>query len=143
MHSRQATPELIRALNDRSRIVRHAALRALGEIGDERVYPLLLNALEHRARWSTFWAAESVLAAGAAKAPLLVERLTQVHDLHIRAIYAHLLGLLRDSAAGLYLIPLLHVPEPRLCIAAIDTLSIIGGIEIAGRSPALLDEPHW
>lgn len=143
MHSRQATPELIRALNDRSRIVRHAALRALGEIGDERAYPLLLNALEHRARWSTLRAADSVLAAGAAMAPPLVERLTQVHDLHIQAIYVCLLGLLRDPAAVPHLTPLLHVPEPRLCIAAIDTLSVIDGIEIAGRSLALLDEPHW
>ena len=143
MHSRQAVPELIRALNDRSRIVRHAALRALGEIGDERAYPLLLNALENRARWSTLWVADSVLAAGAGMTPLLVERLTQVHDPQIRAIYARLLGLLRDPAAGPHLIPLLDVPEPRLRIAAIDTLSVIGGIDIAGRLRALLDEPHW
>ncbi|MCS6881576.1 MAG: HEAT repeat domain-containing protein [Oscillochloridaceae bacterium] len=143
MRSRQAVPELIAALNDRSRIVRHAALRALGEIGDERAYPFLLQALETPARWSPLRAADSVLAAGAAIAPLLIERFAAVREPQIRAVYVRLFGLLRDPAAMPLLLPLLDAPELPLCIAAIQALSAIGDAEAASRVRMMLSDPRW
>lgn len=143
MHSRGAVPELIRALGDRSRVVRHAALRALGEIGDERAYPFLLQALEDPARWSTLWAADSVLAVGPAIAPLLVERLAMLADPQARVVHVRLLGLLRDPAASPQLLPLLDAPETPLRVAAINALGAIGDAESAGRLRALLEDAHW
>ncbi len=143
MHSRQAVPDLIQALNDRSRVVRHAALRALGEIGDERAYPFLLRALEDPARWSALWAADSVVAAGAAMTPLLLERFASLQDPQTRTIYARLFGLLRDPAAAPQILPLLDAPETPLRVAAINALGAIGGAESASRLRALLDDAHW
>lgn len=142
MHSRRAVPGLIRALNDRSQIVRNAALRALGELGDERSYPFLLNALEDQARWSPRWAADSVLAAGSAIAPLLVERFAILRDPQIRMIYVRLFGLLRDPAVSQHLLPVLDAPEIPLRTAAINTLSAIGDAELASRLQVMLDDPH-
>lgn len=143
MHSRGAVPELIRALSDRSRIVRHAALRALGEIGDERAYPFLLRALEDPARWSAHRAADSVVAAGAAMTPLLLERFASLQDPQTRIIYVRLFGLLRDPAAAPQLLLLLDAPETPLRVAAINALGAIGGAEVAARLRALLDDAHW
>ncbi len=99
MHSRRAVPDLIRALNDRNRTVRNAALRALGELGDERAFPFLLKALEDQTRWSTLWAAHSVLAAGPAIVPPMHERLTSLRDPQLRALYLCLVSLLGDPSA--------------------------------------------
>ncbi len=143
MHSRGAVPELIRALSDRSRIVRHAALRALGEIGDERAYPFLLRALEDPDRWSVHRAADSAVAAGAAMTPLLLERFASLQDPQTQIIYVRLFGLLRDPAAAPQMLPLLDAPETPLRVAAINALGAIGGAESASRLRALLDDAHW
>jgi hypothetical protein len=143
MHSRRAVPGLIRALNDRSQIVRNAAVRALGELGDEQSYPFLLNALEDQAHWSTFWVADSVLAAGSAIVPLLVERFAMLRDPQLRTVYVRLLGLLRAPEVSDHLLLLLDAPEIPLRIAAINTLSAIADAEIVSRLRVMLDDPHW
>lgn len=143
MRSRRAVPELIRALNDRSRIARHAALRALAEIGDERAFPFLLQALEAPARWSPLQAADSILAAGPAIVPLLIERFATVRAPQIQIVYLRLFGLLRDPAAMPLLLPLLETSELPLRIAAIHTLSAIGDAEAASRMRLMLSDPHW
>ncbi len=143
MHSRRAVPGLIRALNDRNQSVRHAALRTLGELGDEQAYPFLLDALEAPARYAPYWAADSVLAAGSAIVPLLVARFATLRDPQIRMLYVRLFGLLRDPAVSQHLLPLLDAPDISLRIAAIKTLSAIGDAEFVGRLHLMLADPHW
>lgn len=92
---------LIKAVNDSSEDVRHASMRALGQIGEETAVQALTDQFTYYGKGEGAWAALDALAriAHPSSAPLFKERLTD-RDPWIRRAAAEGLGRLRDQSAA-------------------------------------------
>lgn len=140
MRSNEATLLLTHTLDDRNRDVRIGALRALGEIGDVRSFDRLLAAMKDERRWEPVLIAEVVLELGPqVSGPILqLMRLTEDHSL--QAGCSRLLGLLREPAAVVSLLPLLAVDDELLRLEAVRALGLIGDSRVTSSlMPSLQD----
>jgi HEAT repeat protein len=95
-----AADTLIKAVNDSNADVRHAAMRALGMLGDERAVVALTEQLTFYGRGEGAWSALDGLAriAHPSSIPVFTARLTD-RDPHLRRAAAEGLGRAGDKAA--------------------------------------------
>jgi HEAT repeat protein len=138
MRSAIVVPALLRAAVDRESNVRIAALRSLGEINDERAYPLLLAAMEDRA--TSVRSVDIVLAIGPAISPYLLARFESLSDAGARTLYVRLLGLLQEPAALDILLPLAHGADIDLRLEVIIALGAIGDARAVSALQPLLGD---
>ncbi len=128
------------ALGDRDSRISGAAVRALGDLGDEWAIDLLLKALrEERAPRSRIAAQVERLAPipGAALLPLLRDK-----DPVVRFWGATLLAPYPELG-GASLVMLTQDPDPNVRAAAVETLGARSGDAAAGATLALLHDPIW
>ena len=136
-----AAPRLLRtALGDRDPRISAAAVRALGDLGDEWAIDLLLDALrEERAPRSRIAAQLERLAPtpGAALLPLLRDR-----DPAVRFWGATLLAPYPELGSA-SLVMLTQDSDPNVRAAAVETLGHRSGDAAAAATLALLHDPVW
>jgi len=136
-----AAPRLLRAaLRDRDPRISAAAVRALGDLGDEWAIDLLLEALrEERAPRSRIAAQLERLAPapGPALLPLLRDK-----DPVVRFWGATLLAPYPERG-GASLVMLTQDSDPNVRAAAVETLGVRSGDAAAAATLALLHDPVW
>ncbi len=140
MRSGRATLPLTEALNDRNRDVRLGALRTLAVIGDPASYEDVLAAMRDETQWESSVIAEIVLTLGTPISLPILERMRSTPELILKAGYVKSLGLLREHAAVVSLLPLLQDDE-HLRLEAIHALGHIGDGRVALGLVSYLCDP--
>ena len=143
MGSARAVPDLLRALDDRSRDVRMAVARSLGRIGaTDAIGPVMAAAVDGRLPRDV--AKLALLDVGADAVPELLA-LTEQTESPVRASAVELVGLLGSARDGAGILPLLHDPAAAVRVAAAGALGRLGAAEardalvqaLADRVPAV------
>lgn len=142
MRSARATFPLTHTLDDANREVSLASLRALGEIGDPRSYDRLLAAMEDETRWESILIAEVVLQLGPPVSAPILKQMRSTNDVALQAGYARLLGLLREPAAVVTILPLLNVDDELLRLEAVRALGLIGDSRVIAALLPRLEDRH-
>jgi HEAT repeat protein len=138
-----ALEPLAKALEDSNKWVRWAALEALGELGDRRAVPVILQFLKKREPygWGRRVAANAL---GNINDPAAVEALIDMlkeDDPYVRRNAAYALGKLKDERAILPLIELLKDSNEWLRKSVQTVLVKMAGGSIAGSTPR--DYQSW
>ncbi|MEJ7900439.1 MAG: HEAT repeat domain-containing protein, partial [Thermomicrobiales bacterium] len=140
MRSGRATLPLTEALNDRNRDVRLGALRSLASIGDPASYEDVLAAMRDEMKWESSVISEIVLTLGTPICLPILERMRSTPELILTAGYVKSLGLLREHAAVVSLLPLLEDNE-HLRLEAIHALGHIGDGRVVPGLVSYLCDP--
>jgi len=120
----EVTPELLRALDDRKRIVRTAAARALGRLqAEEATVPLVEAFVEHRVPRGV--AGDALLRIGSKIAPQLRD-LAGSPEIELQATALTLLGLVGDAGDSDVALERLQDPAADVRVAAAEALGRIG-----------------
>jgi HEAT repeats len=124
MGSSRAVPDLLRALNDRSRDVRMAAVRSLGRLGaTEAIGSLVAAGVDGRVPRDV--ANLALLDIGSSAVPELLA-LTQQTEPAVRASAVELIGLLGSASDADPILELLTDPAASVRVAAVGALGRLG-----------------
>jgi HEAT repeat protein len=124
---------LIKAINDSSEQVRHASMRALGQIGEENAVKALTDQFTYYGKGGSAWAALDALAtiAHPSSVPLFKERLSD-RDPWIRRAAAEGLGRAREQSAVEALQGEASGDESEMVRAAMSfALKLLGRVHVA------------
>ena len=123
----ETVPVLIGAIEDRSRYVREAALRALGRVGDPQVLPLLGELFRAAVRVPPGVVHDVLLSFGAAAAPTFADALhSEQESVRVASCYG-VAAVCEPEQARAELAPLLADPEAPVRAAAAEALGQVGG----------------
>ena len=136
-------PDLLRALDDRDRIVRVALIRALGEIGDREALVALVRRLGERSPTVVRQVEQVFLERGREVVPEIVAYAKATRTLRGRRAAVEVLGLLRAPEAADLLLTLVHDPDRELRTRAVKAAAAIGDPRFLAAFHALLGDPNW
>jgi HEAT repeat protein len=143
LRARSALPRLLRATKDRSKLVRLAALRAIGDIGDQAAVASVLPLLDDPSP-SIVRAVQAILVTRSKD--LLEDVLRFVRDTRSsRALRAatEVLAIVRRPESTDVLLDLLEHPDPEIRIKATRAGAAIGDPRFLEPFQALLGHSRW
>jgi HEAT repeat protein len=135
--------ELIRRLDDPSRSVRIALIRALGEIGDRQALVTLVRRLGERSPTVVRQVEQVLIERGREIVPEIVAYATTTQRLSARRAAVEVLGFLRAPLAADLLLELVRHPDRELRTRAVKAAAAVGDPRFLQAFHELLADPSW
>lgn len=139
----ETIPDLLDALSDKVDEVRLTAASALASIRDERVVPLLIEALRHPERWLPARVAEVLVAQGSTAFDGILAALEKETEVSTKSLLIEILGEIGDPQAIPHLLPLLVAPWWEVRSKAAQALGCIGATEAYPHLIKALGDDVW